>query len=484
MGCVRSQHSTEDDGEYIETLTLRRQISKRNTGGPTQNLKISISVIADPMSSDDETAPSVMCNVHSVHKHSFNTVSHMEGRKYTKFPHMVGYKMCRACNKAREDVLNTVAPDGDEKEICRKCSVKKRKNSEKKKNLKNLNKESLNIASVSQSLATKTVEVSNKIDITHFASLLALTALDLTAPASEAILKNRKNTWIQLAGHPGGFAPAGPNTIWKKRYTKDNNEAEAYEALMEDPAHDVVPIFYREVEYNSEYFIEIEDLLQHFTDPNIMDIKMGTRTFLEAEVMNSTQRKDLYDKMVALDPDAPTAEEKRLQSITKLRYMQFREQESSTADYGFRIEAVRISGEPPTTNLKRVKTKEQIHDVLSRFVHNSQHIQGLLLERLRDIRDKLQESSFFMSHELIGSSVLVMYDQSGKCGIWVIDFSKTNPVPDAEPITHRLSWSLGNHEDGFLFGIDNLIQFFSDIEVKEEITANVCQSQAREEGVS
>ncbi|WAR10666.1 IP3KH-like protein [Mya arenaria] len=437
MGCVRSQHSTEDDGEYIETLTLRRQISKRNTGGPTQNLKISISVIADPMSSDDETAPSVMCNVHSVHKHSFNTVSHMEGRKYTKFPHMVGYKMCRACNKAREDVLNTVAPDGDEKEICRKCSVKKRKNSEKKKNLKNLNKESLNIASVSQSLATKTVEVSNKIDITHFASLLALTALDLTAPASEAILKNRKNTWIQLAGHPGGFAPAGPNTIWKKRYTKDNNEAEAYEA-----------------------------------------------TFLEAEVMNSTQRKDLYDKMVALDPDAPTAEEKRLQSITKLRYMQFREQESSTADYGFRIEAVRISGEPPTTNLKRVKTKEQIHDVLSRFVHNSQHIQGLLLERLRDIRDKLQESSFFMSHELIGSSVLVMYDQSGKCGIWVIDFSKTNPVPDAEPITHRLSWSLGNHEDGFLFGIDNLIQFFSDIEVKEEITANVCQSQAREEGVS
>jgi len=29
------------------------------------------------------------------------------------------------------------------------------------------------------------------------------TALDLTAPASDAILKNRKNTWIQLAGHPG-----------------------------------------------------------------------------------------------------------------------------------------------------------------------------------------------------------------------------------------------------------------------------------------
>ena len=50
----------------------------------------------------------------------------------------------------------------------------------------------------------------------------------------------------------GGFAPAGPNTIWKKRYMKDNNETEAYESLMEDTAHSIVPVFYREVEYNSE----------------------------------------------------------------------------------------------------------------------------------------------------------------------------------------------------------------------------------------
>ena len=31
------------------------------------------------------------------------------------------------------------------------------------------------------------------------------TALDLTAPASDALLKNRKNAWIQVAGHPGEF---------------------------------------------------------------------------------------------------------------------------------------------------------------------------------------------------------------------------------------------------------------------------------------
>ena len=55
----------------------------------------------------------------------------------------------------------------------------------------------------------------------------------------------------------GGFAPAGPNTIWKKRYTKDNNETQAYEALMEDTASSIVPMFYREVEYNSECILLI-----------------------------------------------------------------------------------------------------------------------------------------------------------------------------------------------------------------------------------
>ena len=135
-------------------------------------------------------------------------------------------------------------------------------------------------------------------------------------------MKNRKNTWIQLAGHPGSFAPAGPNTIWKKRITKDNTETKAYEALMEDEAQDIVPFFYREVEYNGDFFIEMEDLLQHFDNPNIMDIKIGTRTFLESEVKNPVLRRDLYEKMIELDPDAPTPDEREQQAITKLRYMQ------------------------------------------------------------------------------------------------------------------------------------------------------------------
>ena len=39
----------------------------------------------------------------------------------------------------------------------------------------------------------------------------------------------------------------------------------------------------------------------------------------------------------------PTLDE-RLAGVTKLRYMQFREQASSSASLGFRIEALRVNG--------------------------------------------------------------------------------------------------------------------------------------------
>jgi hypothetical protein len=73
-------------------------------------------------------------------------------------------------------------------------------------------------------------------------------------------------------------------------------------------------------------FIEIQDLLAEvredlrgipslnsdsFQFPDtasraVMDIKIGTRTFLESEVSNGNKRADLYRKMVGLAPDEPT----------------------------------------------------------------------------------------------------------------------------------------------------------------------------------
>lgn len=59
--------------------------------------------------------------------------------------------------------------------------------------------------------------------------------------------------------------------------------------------------------------------------------------------------------------------------------------------------------------------------------------------------------------QVVGSSILIIYD-SQHVGAWVIDFAKTLSLPDGVTVTHRQPWQQGNHEEGWLTGIDNLIQ--------------------------
>ncbi|XP_037869416.1 inositol-trisphosphate 3-kinase homolog isoform X1 [Bombyx mori] len=291
---------------------------------------------------------------------------------------------------------------------------------------------------------------------------LAINALELSAPASDALLKSRSSEWFQLAGHPGSLAPAGPGTVWKRRAAGDhpghNPERDAYEALAACPhMRGVIPRYYRELEYDGERFIELQDLLHGFRNPHVMDIKMGTRTFLEDEVSNAHARADLYEKMVRLDPNAPTESEHAARAVTKLRYMQFREQRSSSAEQGFRIEAVKLPGEPALTDLQKIREPHQLAATVARFLGNDERARREIASRLREIRDHFERSDFFKSHEIVGSSIFIIYDDE-RVGAWLIDFAKTRKIPTGSQVNHRAPWQQGNHEEGFLFGLDRLIQ--------------------------
>lgn len=208
-----------------------------------------------------------------------------------------------------------------------------------------------------------------------------------------------KAEWIQLAGHVGSFLPGRGGVICKK---VGDREKQCYERLMDDdePLRDFVPLYFKEVELmEGEFYLELEDLLANFVNPNVMDVKMGVRTFLETEVTKKALRKDLLEKMMSLDPDEPTAEEKK-NGITKLRYMEFRELKSSSRNLGFRIEGIKRSNEKPATDFKKVHSTDQAAEAIETFLPEKGSalrsvVMNTFMERLEDLREALDRSNFF-----------------------------------------------------------------------------------------
>jgi 1D-myo-inositol-triphosphate 3-kinase len=84
------------------------------------------------------------------------------------------------------------------------------------------------------------------------------------------------------------------------------------------------------------------------------------------------------------------------------------------------------------------------------------------------MKEKFESSQFFKSHEIIGSSILVMHDHTHKVNAWMIDFAKTLQVSDDLcPLSHSIPWVVGNHEDGYVTGLTNLIEVISEIRCEE-----------------
>ncbi|KAL4711081.1 hypothetical protein ACJJTC_009452 [Scirpophaga incertulas] len=277
--------------------------------------------------------------------------------------------------------------------------------------------------------------------------------------------KKQRYPWIQLAGHQGNFK-AGPDqgTILKKLCPQ---EEMCFQYLMKDVLRPFVPEYKGQVTCeDGELYLQLQDLLSDFDSPCVMDCKIGVRTYLEEELAKAKEktklRKDMYEKMIQIDPKAPSEEEHRSKGVTKPRYMIWRETISSTATLGFRIDGVKKADGTSSKDFKTTKTREQIVDAFKDFTSSMSSAVPRYLERLRSVRETLQDSHFFKTHELIGSSLLFVHDKR-HASIWMIDFAKTVPVPDDISIDHKSAWKVGNHEDGYLIGLDNLISIFESL---------------------
>jgi 1D-myo-inositol-triphosphate 3-kinase len=275
--------------------------------------------------------------------------------------------------------------------------------------------------------------------------------------------KKQKYPWVQLGGHQGNFKSGEQGTILKKLC---GEEEVCFQRIRGDVLQDFVPNFTKTITVNGEDFLEMEDLLAKFESPCVMDVKMGTRTYLEDELAKAREkpklRKDMFEKMVQIDPKEPTEEENRLKAITKPRYMVWRETISSTASLGFRVEGVKYSDGTTSKDFKLTKTEDQVLAAFVKFIGNHHQAVSKYLERLHTFRSVLNSSPFFKSHELVGSSLLFVHDESS-ANVWMIDFAKTYQLPEGQEVSHSKEWKVGNHEDGYLVGVESLIRILERI---------------------
>ncbi|EAL42027.4 AGAP002194-PA [Anopheles gambiae str. PEST] len=284
--------------------------------------------------------------------------------------------------------------------------------------------------------------------------------------------KKQRYPWVQLAGHQGNFK-AGPDqgTVLKKLCPK---EEKCFKVLMKDVLRPYVPEYKGQVnsEDGESTYIQLQDLLSDFYQPCVMDCKIGVRTYLEEELSKAKEkpklRKDMYEKMIQIDQNAPTEEEHRAKGVTKPRYMVWRETISSTSTLGFRIEGIKKSDGTSSKDFKTTKSRDQICEAFREFTDGFPHAMPKYIQRLKAIRATLEYSEFFKSHEVIGSSLLFVHDRH-KASVWLIDFAKTVALPESVAITHDSKWKVGNHEDGYLIGINNLIDIFSEVHDRQTL---------------
>ena len=304
----------------------------------------------------------------------------------------------------------------------------------------------------------------------------------------------------QAGGHCDTFRCAPDGCLTKET---SRRELEVYEALQADALRAFAPRFAGEVQGiahdhggvdSGTRWIKLQDLTAGCARPVVMDVKVGTRTFLEAEVRNTKRRPDLAEKMAK--QGGALTEEERVGGITKLRYMQFREQSSSSATLGWRIEAIvlpRAAGDGAAAaaaaaaaaeklDTKKLRERAEIVAAIRTFVaaapaQRRAPLAAAMRRRLEALRSALEASPFFRAHEVVGSSLLFVHDAADDradvaaadegAGVWMIDFAKTAPLAPALVAagthTHRAAWEMGNQEDGYLRGIDSLIDVWTEL---------------------
>ena len=111
-------------------------------------------------------------------------------------------------------------------------------------------------------------------------------------------------------------------------------------------------------------------------------------------------------------------------------------------------------------------TREEpaLREMIRSFAGGQIEVLGRMLSRMRSLREMLQgpAAEWFLRREMIGTRLLFVYDAAeplaAQPNVWMLGFH--NVIERDVELTHRAPFVYGNHEDGFLVGLDSLIRLF------------------------
>lgn len=298
---------------------------------------------------------------------------------------------------------------------------------------------------------------------------------------------------IQAAGHAGVLKQDEKSTGFILK-PLDEAEAANYESLWSndsDPLQEFVPRWGGKTDVavgsadsgDSRPFMRIGNLLEGFKKPCVMDCKMGVRTFQEKEAKVTKLRPDLYQRLNELTPELLSKEDHEAGAITKFQWTVSRDAVSTSKLLGFRIDGIVSEQGPriPKKELDEFCTQQEVimtlprvlphrcsrapvvtEDIDASVTNQRMALVRQIVAQLERVRDAMENSVFFKTHEFVGASFLFVVGAE-LAKVFLIDLAKTTPLPEGVLVDRRSDWEMGNHEDGLLKGVDNLVDCWTSV---------------------
>eukprot|EP00667_Euglena_gracilis_P001148 EG_transcript_1148 len=266
--------------------------------------------------------------------------------------------------------------------------------------------------------------------------------------------------YVPCWADPRSFGVEPPNTT----------ELHTLESMSGDPLIEFVPHFLGETIAGDGTHSKWKDVTSGMAEPHILMLTLGLRTFLAEEARDTAHRPDLLDSVRKVFGNAvPFSMEDRENGITALQYHTTFDCATTTHSLGFRVSGAFSRGEQQPLKFPSCRV-DQVRGLLREFLSGASDSQRTgLLDQLHLLRHTATQSKWLGQHEVVGSSLLLVVDRQkeDKCSVWLTDLHNTRP--SSSPLSHTAAWSPGkNCEDGFLFGVDNVIRM-----VQDELQADI-----------